>query len=396
MGVRCTRTSGHETEASALSQEIILTNARVVLPDAVVEGTVVIRDGRIADVQTGRSGSASAQDLAGDHLLPGLVEIHTDNLERHLQPRPSVYWPSPRAAVLAHDAQIASAGITTVLDAIAVGDYREGGQRRRMLLDAVAAITDTREQDLFRADHLVHLRCEISDEGVVTLFEEMAGNPLVRLASLMDHTPGQRQWSDMKTYRNFHRTKNWTEEEFQTHIREKQAAHDRVAEPNRRRILDLARTHGMALASHDDTTPDHVDEAHGDGLTISEFPTTEAAARRARAVGMTVVMGAPNVVRGGSHSGNVSAGELAQAGLLDALSSDYVPASLLHAAFILSHKGLDLPGAIATVTRNPAAMVGLEDRGAIVPGLRADLVRVRVVGDLPVVRAVWSHGVEVA
>lgn len=379
-----------------MSQETILTNARVVLPDAVVDGTIVIRDGRIADVRPGRSAVPGAEDLGGDHVLPGLVEIHTDNLERHLQPRPSVYWPSPRAAVLAHDAQIAAAGITTVLDAIAVGDYREGGQRRRMLLDAVAAITQTRDHGLFRADHLVHLRCEISDEGAVPLFEEMADNPLVRLVSLMDHTPGQRQWSDMTTYRAFHRTKNWTEAEFQSHIAEKKAAHDRVAEPNRRRILDLARAHGMALASHDDTTPAHVDEAHADGLTISEFPTTEAAARRARSVGMAVVMGAPNVVRGGSHSGNVSAGELAEAGLLDGLSSDYVPASLLHAAFLLSARGLGLPAAVATVSRNPAAMVGLDDRGAIEPGRRADLIRVRVVDDLPVVRAVWREGHEVA
>ncbi len=379
-----------------MSHETILTNARVVLPDAVVDGTVVIREGRIAEVQTGRSAAPGAEDLGGELLLPGLVEIHTDNLERHLQPRPSVYWPSPRAAVLAHDAQVAAAGITTVLDAIAVGDYREGGQRRRMLLDAVDAITRTREHGLFRADHLVHLRCEISDEGAVPLFEEMAANPLVRLVSLMDHTPGQRQWSDMKTYRNFHRTKNWTEEEFQTHIAEKKAAHDRVAEPNRRRILEGARTHGMALASHDDTTPAHVDEAHADGLTISEFPTTEAAARRARAVGMAIVMGAPNVVRGGSHSGNVSAGELAEAGLLDGLSSDYVPASLLHAAFILAHKGLGLPAAVATVSRRPAEMVGLPDRGAVIPGRRADLIRVRVVDDLPVVRTVWREGHAVA
>jgi len=379
-----------------VSHETILTNARVVLPDAVVDGTVVIREGRIAEVQTGRSAAPGAEDLGGELLLPGLVEIHTDNLERHLQPRPSVYWPSPRAAVLAHDAQVAAAGITTVLDAIAVGDYREGGQRRRMLLDAVDAITRTREHGLFRADHLVHLRCEISDEGAVPLFEEMAANPLVRLVSLMDHTPGQRQWSDMKTYRNFHRTKNWTEEEFQTHIAEKKAAHDRVAEPNRRRILEGARTHGMALASHDDTTPAHVDEAHADGLTISEFPTTEAAARRARAVGMAIVMGAPNVVRGGSHSGNVSAGELAEAGLLDGLSSDYVPASLLHAAFILAHKGLGLPAAVATVSRRPAEMVGLPDRGAVIPGRRADLIRVRVVDDLPVVRTVWREGHAVA
>jgi len=380
--------------------EFLLTNARVVLRDRVLHGTVHVVGGTILAVDEGASQVPWAVDLEGDLLLPGLVEVHTDNLERHMQPRPSVYWPSGTAAALAHDAQVVAAGITTVCDAVAVGEYREGGARRRMLLDAVNTIAETRAQGLFRADHLLHLRCEVPDEGVVELFADMVDDPrnrsLIRLVSLMDHTPGQRQWADLRTYRNFHRSKNWTDAEFQDHLDKELATRSRIAGPNRRALLDMAKASGFVLASHDDSTPEHVDEAVADGLTISEFPTTLAAAAHARRRGMSVVMGAPNVVRGGSHSGNVAALDLAAEGLLDGLSSDYVPASLLHAAFVLHDRaGMPLPAAVATVTRNPAAMVGLDDRGDIATGLRADLVRVRQVGDLPVVRAVWREGVRV-
>jgi alpha-D-ribose 1-methylphosphonate 5-triphosphate diphosphatase len=378
--------------------ELVLTDARVVTPDAVVHGTVVVRDGTVAGVSAGPSRAAGALDLEGDLLIPGLVEIHTDNLERHMQPRPGVYWPSPRAAALAHDAQVAAAGITTVLDAIAVGEYGDGGERRRMLVDAVEAVGTAQAEGLFRADHRLHLRCEVSDAGVIGLFERMADHPLVRLVSLMDHTPGQRQWADLSTYRRFMtKLKSWSQAEFDEHLRERLRVHAAYAAPNRARVLEMSRQRGFVVASHDDTVAEHVDEAAADGLTVSEFPTTLAAAERARLKGLSIVMGAPNVVRGGSHSGNVSALDLAEVGLLDGLSSDYVPASLLHAAFVLHGRaGIALPDAVATVTRRPAAMVGLDDRGAIVPGLRADLVRVRVVDDLPVVRAVWRGGVRVS
>jgi len=378
--------------------DLVLTGARVVTPDAVVHGTVAVRAGVVVGVSAGPSRAPGAVDLEGDLLLPGLVEVHTDNLERHMQPRPGVYWPSPRAAAIAHDAQVAAAGITTVLDAIAVGEYGDGGERRRMLADAVEAVGAAQDEGLFRAGHLLHLRCEVTDAGVVGLFERLADHPLVRLVSLMDHTPGQRQWADVATYRRFmRRLKSWSEAEFEAHMRERAAARALHAAPNRARVLAMSRERGFVVASHDDTLPEHVDEAAADGLTVSEFPTTLAAAERARLKGLAIVMGAPNVVRGGSHSGNVSALELAEVGLLDGLSSDYVPASLLHAAFVLHGRvGLPLPAAVATVTRRPAAMVGLDDRGAVAPGLRADLVRVRVVDDLPVVRAVWRGGARVS
>ncbi|UEM03945.1 alpha-D-ribose 1-methylphosphonate 5-triphosphate diphosphatase [Skermanella rosea] len=373
--------------------ETNITNARIVGRDGIATGSLSIRDGVIAAIDDSAGDLPGALDFEGDFLLPGLIEMHTDNLEKHFSPRPGVMWPSPKAAVIAHDLQVAGAGITTVFDAISVGDYDSGGERRRMLADAVWAIGACVGQGLLRADHLIHLRCEVSDAGVVEIFQQFADHPLLRLVSLMDHTPGQRQWAEMSKYRLFYRSKNWTEAEFQAHLDSRIESQHRYARLHRDQILELARPRALRLASHDDTTEDHVAEAVAAGITISEFPTTLQAARAARQSGMRVIMGAPNLVRGGSHSGNASAAELAGQGLLDGLSSDYVPSSLLHAAFLLHGVvGIPLHRAIATVTANMADMLGLPDRGVIEPGRRADLVRVRLDGDLPVVLTVWREG----
>ena len=379
-----------------MSSETILGNARIVTADAVMHGAVRVIDGKIAEILPGATQAASAQDLAGDYLLPGLVEIHTDNMEKHFEPRPGAVWPSPLAAVLAHDSQVIGAGITTVLDAVCVGDYRDSGKRRRILKDSIDSVATARAAGLLRADHLFHLRCEISDPGVVEMFEPYADHPLLRLVSLMDHTPGQRQWRDLESFRNFHRDKGWNDAEFADVIATHKVQMTQNSDVNRKAILDLCRGLDVPLASHDDTTEDHVEQAHAEGIAISEFPTTLPAAKLARAYGMMNVMGAPNVVRGGSHSGNISALALAEAGLLDVLSSDYVPASLLHAAFLLHQRaGASLPDSMRIVALNPARSIGLIHRGEIAAGQRADLVRVRLHGDLPIVREVWRDGARV-
>ena len=380
-----------------MSQALLITNARVVRPDEIVLGTVRIAGGRIADVQPGLSRLPEAQDWQGDLLLPGLVEIHTDNLEKHMAPRPGVDWPV-LSALSAHDAQMATAGITTVLDAMTVGDPNEEGVRRRLLPDAVAAINRAWAEHLMRAEHLLHLRCEMASASVVADVRPFLDNPHVRLVSVMDHTPGQRQWRDLSKYRQYHQGKNqWSCEKTEDMVRLQQALQREHAADNRRTVVALARERGLPLASHDDTTEDNVRTAAADGMTISEFPTTSLAAQLARTLGMSIVGGGPNLVRGGSHSGNVSVGDLAAAGRLDALSSDYMPASLLMGAFQLHEAhGWPLPRAIRTVTASPAAMVGLTDRGAIVEGLRGDIIRVQNSVQLHRVLAVYRQGSRVA
>jgi alpha-D-ribose 1-methylphosphonate 5-triphosphate diphosphatase len=378
---------------------LVLSNARVVLADRVIEtGWVAATNGVIVEIGEGRAPD-HADDLGGDLLLPGLVELHTDHLEAHYVPRPKVYW-DPVAAVVSYDGQLATCGITTVLDSLRV--WREEGVeavdgQAEILADAIAA---ARGADLLRVEHFLHLRCEIPMPSVVPETQQLIGRADVRLVSLMDHTPGQRQFRDEGKLRDYYRGKSGglTDAELDVMFAKRieyQAAH---AETNHRAIVALARTHGTPMASHDDTTLAHVDEAIRDGVSIAEFPTTLEAARALHAAGVRVLMGAPNLVRGGSHAGNVATQELARAGALDVLSSDYVPASLLMAGLCLPKAvpEISLPAAIRTVTKTPAEAVGLMDRGEIAIGKRADLIRVRVAHDVPAVRSVWRGGLRVA
>lgn len=375
---------------------MILTHARIVTAEAVFTGSVETENGRIRSVDPGSSRLPGAIDLEGDYLLPGLVEMHTDNMEKNLEPRPGVKWPSAMAAVLAHDAQIASAGITTVLDAVSIGESHKKG-RDELLEVSIRGIDQARRDDVLRADHRLHLRCEVVGEGVVDNLVRHIDDPLLQVVSLMDHTPGQRQWKEIPQWLRYIRAENLPPAEIDARLAKLRSNQARFGEANRRTIVELCRARGLTMATHDDTEVAHVDEAAREGAAISEFPTTPAAARRAHELGLRTIMGSPNVVRGTSHSGNVSAREMAAQGLLDGLSSDYVPVSLLHAAFVLHRDlGLPLPDAVRMVSANTAGMVGLPDRGRIAPGLRADLIRVRALPELPVVRQVWREGRQVA
>lgn len=376
---------------------LALFSRRVVLADREVAGTVIIEDGVITAVEAD-SQRPGALDLGEDILIPGLVELHTDHLEPHYAPRPKVYW-DPLSAVFAYDAQIAASGITTVFDSLRVGRDDDRFSVSNALLDLSEAIEAAKRTGLLRADHHTHLRCEIPSRGVVEEAESYLARFDVRLMSLMDHTPGQRQFRDEEKLRTYYRGKTGlSEADLDALFDSRRARAAEIGEPNKRGLVALAHKGGIALASHDDTIEDHVAESVADRVSIAEFPTTVEAARASHAAGIAVLMGAPNVVRGGSHSGNVSAVELAEAGVLDILSSDYVPISLIQGAFGLQDVPAmgGLPGAIQTVTLKPALATGMTDRGEIAVGKRGDLVRVALVGQKPVVREVWRLGRRVA
>lgn len=374
--------------------DLLFTNATVVLANELLaRGTVRVRDGLIVSVERGLTQVAGAVDCDGDLLLPGLVEVHTDNLERHVMPRPKVMFPM-RSALQAHDAEIAAAGITTVFDAIGVGDPYGDGFRARDQSALLHTLDSLDAAGLLKADHFIHVRCELPASNCVSLFEPFAHHARLKLISLMDHTPGQRQWTDVEHARTYYTgKKGWSDAKFDEEVRIAPQRQREYAEPHRQWFAAFAREHGVALATHDDTTPAHVDEALTLGAMMSEFPTTMAAARHAHAQGLRTIAGAPNVVRGGSHSGNVAAVDLAREGVLDGLSSDYVPSSLLQAAWCLHRDaGFSLPEAVNAVSRGPSQAAALHDRGEIAPGLRADLVRVREHDGHPVVRAVYLKG----
>jgi alpha-D-ribose 1-methylphosphonate 5-triphosphate diphosphatase len=351
-----------------------------------------MRGDTIAEVARGGSSAQGAIDLDGDYLIPGVVDVHTDNLERQVLPRSLARWPS-RSAMVAHDAQCAAAGVTTILDALCLGDLGFDAGRIQTFHDGVADLDALTPTGLLKSQHYLHLRCEIPALDTLSCLDTVADHPLVRMISLMDHSPGVGQYANLEFYRNLRRRGGLDEASVERRIAELQEQRARVREPNRRALLDRVRDRGIALASHDDRTVEEIAENARDGIRISEFPVTMEAAEAAKAAGMDVIAGAPNVVRGGSHSGNIAAADLLRSGWVDVFASDYVPPALIEAAFRVAREGLvGLPAAMAMISSRPAELAGLSDRGRLAAGQRADLVRVRVHETLPVVRQVWCGG----
>jgi alpha-D-ribose 1-methylphosphonate 5-triphosphate diphosphatase len=377
-----------------MNPDLRLSNARLVLPDRVLHGGLTIRGGLIAALDEGGS-AAGAIDLEGDFLIPGVIDLHTDNLERQVQPRPSARWPS-RSAFLAHDAQCAVAGVTTVFDSFCVGDLGFEEDRQRTLADGVADLDILASASLLKAEHLLHLRCELPAADMQDEFGRYIDHPKLRLVSVMDHSPGVGQWGDVAQYRANRRREGASEPEIDRKLEYHRAQRALWRGPNRTAVLNGLAGRAIPIASHDDRTAEEIADNDADGIRISEFPVTLEAAKAARAHGMTVIAGAPNIVRGGSHSGNVAAVDLLRAGTVDAFASDYVPGSLIEAAFMATRLAdTPLPQAIGLITASPARMANLTDRGRIAVGLAADLVQLRVYEGLPAVRAVWRRGVRV-
>jgi len=386
--------------------ETLLCNAVLVLPNEVRRGTLRLSGGMIAAIEEGsavpRMPGCEVVDCEGDLVLPGLVELHTDNLERHIAPRPNVDWPHA-AAILAHDAEFASVGITTVFDALRVGSIVSDsktsyGEYARALADEILQL---RRRGVLRINHFLHLRAEICSETLVAELDKFGPEDGIGVVSLMDHTPGERQFRDLSKLKAYVCGKHGLDEAgFEAHVATQTALRARVGGVHEAAAVAAARRYGAVLASHDDTTGPQVLRSAAHGAEFAEFPTTREAAAACKAAGIAVMMGAPNLIRGGSHSGNVAAEELALADLLDVLSSDYVPSALLSGALMLSDLWSDMARGIATVTRMPAQAAGLLDRGSLEPGGRADVIRVRrIEGAGPpaaAVRGTWVSGRRVA
>jgi alpha-D-ribose 1-methylphosphonate 5-triphosphate diphosphatase len=380
-----------------MTQDIHLANAQIILETEVVHGCLTLRDGKVAAIDPGRQVPAGTMDCGGDFLAPGLIELHTDNLERHIAPRPKVPWPHG-AAILAHDRELAGTGITTVFDAMRVGSITSGTSRYDKYARALASeLLDLRARGVLKISHFLHLRAEICSETLTEELAEFTAQDRVGIVSLMDHTPGQRQFRDLDKLKSYVMGKNnFTEADFAEHVAKLHALQARLGAAHEAAAVAEGRRLGAVLASHDDTTKDQVATSAAHGVAVAEFPTTVEAARACRAHGIAIIMGAPNLVRGGSHSGNVAASDLARDDLLDILSSDYVPAALLMSAVQLGEMWGDMARGLATVTANPARHVGLTDRGVIAVGKRADIVRFAMSQGATVARQVWSHGTQVA
>ncbi|MEW2912914.1 alpha-D-ribose 1-methylphosphonate 5-triphosphate diphosphatase [Leisingera sp. JC11] len=380
-----------------MTEEMILANATLVLPGEVRTGSVKICGGEIADIADGVSVPAGAMDCEGDYVSPGLVELHTDNLERHIQPRPKVDWPHA-SAIIAHDAELAGTGITTVFDAMRVGsisrrESRYGAYARQL----ASELLELRAADALKISHFLHLRAEVCTDTLVDELNAFGEEDRVGLVSLMDHTPGQRQFRDISKLKEYVKGKHgFDDAAFREHVAHLMELQETYGALHEAEAVKAAKRFGAVLASHDDTTAAQVAVSAGHGIRLAEFPTTVEAAQACRAHDIKVMMGAPNLIRGVSHSGNVAAHDLAELELLDILSSDYVPAALLMAAVRLGELWGDVARGLGSVTQAPAAAVGLDDRGRLEIGKRADLIRFGIKACTPALRGVWSRGLRVA
>ncbi|MGH8934259.1 MAG: alpha-D-ribose 1-methylphosphonate 5-triphosphate diphosphatase, partial [Egibacteraceae bacterium] len=305
---------------------------------------------------------------AGDaDLIPGLVDLHSDCLEERARPRPTNVIPL-RDALVDLDIEVVAHGLTTHFLCVALIDDQAKNRTLERAVEIIDALEDLRGE--LRADHWVHLRVELTGDGVGTV-EALAARDVVRMVSYMDHTPGQGQFSDEALYRAYYAT---GKDNLETSLALRYERQDRI-EPARQAVASATRAGGAVLAAHDDDSEDAIVRGILLGVRVSEFPVTAEAAKAAHDAGIGVVMGAPNARRGTSHMANLSAREALASGWLDGLASDYHPPSMLAAAYLLAGEpDVGWPRAVGLVTAGPARLAGLADRGVIAPGQRADLV----------------------
>jgi len=371
-----------------------LTHARIVLSDSIIEdGAVLIEDGKIAAINPEQVSDAKTLDLKGKTLMPGMIDLHCDALEKEVEPRPNVHFPLDFACAQA-DKRNASAGITTVYHALSFAHEELGVRSNDFAAEIARAVHDWQPHGLI--DNRVHCRYEITDETGLPVLKQLLADNAMHLISMMDHTPGQGQFKDMAAYRNYlTRTYKKTADEVEVILERKlEAATGAFA--RMQELAFAAHAAGISVASHDDDSTERVETMSSIGADISEFPISLEAAQAAKAAGMSTIFGAPNILRGKSQSGSMKAIEAIHEGVAECLCADYSPASLIVSVFRIPEvSDLDLPAAIRLVTRNPAKAARLDDRGEIVVGKRADLIAVGMPAGLPQVTDVWSKGASV-
>ena len=387
--------------AGAVPKDYVLGGVRAVLPGAIIDNArIVVRDGLIAEVGAAPAGSAADLDGRGLLCVPGLIAVHSDALEQERAPRPGVLLPWD-FAVMSLEGKLSAAGITTAFHGASFQEKIFGAVARTAAaaVDVCAAVSARSSASAPLVGHRILYRLDArSPDGATALAAALDAHPAAAesppLVSHEDHTPGQGQYRDRRYMERYvASTRGLSDKEAARHVDELIAERDAqlpVLERNMAWLGELARSGRIRLVGHDMDSPAAVEALQARGGSVAEFPTTVEAARTARELGFPIVMGAPNVMRGESHSGNVSAAALVELGLVDALASDYLPSGLLAGAFTLARLGrATLPASIGLVTSGAAAAAGLSDRGKLVPGLRADLALVDDTASWPVVRATF-------
>jgi len=373
-----------------MTQFTEIRNGRIVTPSRVIEGgRVVVAGERVVRIDRDAPSSTRSDtviDADGRVVMPGLVDLHGDDIEEQFAPRSGAET-DPATALATTDRMNVLHGVTTKFHALAFEESPEDGRNLENAARIARAVD--RGADAL-GDNRVHARCELADasaDAVAALIEEVD----VDLVSVMHHAPGGGQYDAESFERHYVEDRNWPAEAARSAAEERSGMDDASRDRRIARVRDLARRVGAPLASHDDECRGDVETMAAHGAAISEYPLTLDAARRAKSLGLATVMGAPNLVRGGSLWDNLSARDAIEAGVLDALCSDYHPASLLAAPFV--DTGESLSTRVNRVTRNPADVAGLPDRGRIEVGARADVVVVDP-SPTPTVERVFVAGTE--
>ena len=383
-----------------MPERLLLTNATIVAPDRVIAGgTVVVEDGLIAEIaERDYPAGPGTLDLGGRLVIPGIVDLHNDALEKEIAPRPRAAF-EREFALLHLDRKLAAAGVTTEFHAVYFADRDDIGRKVDHAGGVARSVAALRGAAHAAIDNQVLHRLDVRTAGALDSLLAALDFAAIPFVSLNDHVPGQGQFNDLVAYRAYARSfigGTPTEAQIDAVVAErvrKAVESEGLVTATLVAVAEAARARGLILSSHDDDTPERVDQMRDLGCTIAEFPITLAAAERARERGMSIAMGAPNALQGRSLSGNASALDLLARGLVDLLVADYHASSLLAAVFLIVARGLaDLPTATRLVSLTPAEAVGLTDRGAIVAGRRADLLVVEEHGGLPIVAATFLCG----
>jgi len=381
-----------------MTNRLILTGGFAVLPSSTVKADLILESGRITDIITDRTIQPGADDrvldVTGAWILPGLIDIHCDTIEKEIEPRPNTLFPL-EMAFLQFERKLAGHGITTMLHSLSLG-VGLSIRGEHLVSEVIELIRKYRGTGAM-IRHGVHLRYEISHLTGIPLAEQLISEGAIDYFSLMDHAPGQGQYRREGAFERYVMKNQGVDlEEVSRIVKELQERRSQIDWDKLMALTGQARVRGIPVASHDDDSKEAVERSKAFGAAVSEFPLELEAAAYARSLGMGVCVGAPNIVRGGSHDGNMSAEEAVKKGAADLLCSDYHPASLLHAIFLLEQRGIPLAGAAALATINPARMLGRENEiGSVEIGKKADLIVVRKHHHIPLVQHTIVDGIPI-
>ena len=352
----------------------ILRSQRVLVKDTICPADLVIIGGLIADIAPHGS-EADGLELGDFLITPGFVDLHSDAVEKEIEPRPGAMFPI-RPSLIELDRKLAMAGITTMFHAVSFNDEALSGNRATEAAVQIIKDMDSVNRSTLAVDNYIHARYEITSFKSAGAIKKLIEEKCVKMVSIMDHSLGQGQFKTVESWKKYHKPVfDLSDEEAETIIGRKEQIDMNRAYKLMRELLAFAAEHGLVALSHDDDRPEKIDMLKELGVSVTEFPLNVETAQYAIDSGIHAGMGAPNVVRGKSQSGNISARELIEQGCCDFLCSDYHPSSMLQAAWIMNREmGMDLAQAIGMVSTVPATISGFEDRGEIAPGLIADLL----------------------